>query len=330
MEELKKFLEQAVKAKASDLHLVAGAVAMVRVHREIKPLGTEVLTGASVQRVVNALLTQNQLKELVEVGDVDVGSRMGDVNIRVNIHQQANGYGLAIRLVPSQIPTPEALRFEKPLLDIVNLSAGFVVISGPTGSGKSTTMACLIQTINTHHARLIVTLEDPIEYRFKNEKSLIEQRQMGTNFPSFQQGLRHVLRQDPDVIVVGEMRDPETISLALTAAETGHLVISTLHAPNAAEVIERIVNVFEGSSQQQILVQLSATLHTVVAQHLLSAKAGGVIAAREILLNNLAVQHAIRSNNLSTIRSAIQTGKKQGMISMAQSTKSLKEEGFIL
>lgn len=329
MEELKAFLEKAVKAKASDLHLVAGAIPMMRVNREIQALGKDILSVASIQRVVNALLTQSQLKELVEVGDVDVGSKIGDVSIRVNIHQQTNGYGLAIRLVPSKIPTPDELQFEDPLLKIVDLTEGFVVISGPTGSGKSTTMACLVQAINKKHARHIVTLEDPIEYRFQNEKSLIEQRQLGTHFPTFQQGLRHVLRQDPDVIIVGEMRDPETISLALTAAETGHLVISTLHAPNAAEVIERIVNVFEGVSQQQILVQLSATLNMVVAQQLLAKKEGGVVAAREILLNNLAVQNAIRGNNLSTIRSAIQTGKKQGMVSMAQSMKILKEEGVI-
>lgn len=329
MEELKIFIQLAVEAKASDLHLVAGAVPVMRVHREIQVLGKEVLTNASAQKIVNALLTQVQLKELAESGDVDVGSTVGDVNIRVNIHQQSNGLGLAIRLIPSKIPTPEELRFEDALLEIADMESGFVVISGPTGSGKSTTMAAIIQAINQRYARHIVTLEDPIEYRFQNDKSLIEQRQLGINFPSFQFGLRHVLRQDPDVIVVGEMRDPETISLALTAAETGHLVISTLHAPNAAEVVERIVNVFEGASQQQVLVQLSATLKIVVAQQLLPAKGGGVVAAREILLSSMAVQNAIRTNNLPTIRSAIQTGKKQGMISMAQSMKKLKDEDLI-
>ncbi|NQV90412.1 PilT/PilU family type 4a pilus ATPase [Candidatus Uhrbacteria bacterium] len=329
MEELKTFLQLAIKANASDLHLVAGAIPVIRVHREIQTVGNEILTTASVQKIVNALLTQAQLKELSESGDVDVGSRVGEINIRVNIHQQTNGLGLAIRLIPSEIPTPEELRFEDSLLEIVNMEAGFVVISGPTGSGKSTTMAAIIQAINEKHARHIVTLEDPIEYRFQNEKSLIEQRQLGINFPSFQYGLRHVLRQDPDIIIVGEMRDPETISLALTAAETGHLVISTLHAPNAAEVVERIVNVFEGAAQQQVLVQLSATLKMVVAQQLLPAKGGGVVAAREILLSSMAVQNAIRLNNLPTIRSAIQTGKKQGMISMAQSIKKLKEDDLI-
>jgi twitching motility protein PilT len=212
---------------------------------------------------------------------------------------------------------------------VTQMTEGLVIVSGPAGAGKSTTIASLLEQINQTQAKHIITLEDPIEYRFTNAQSLIEQRQLGDNFPTFASGLKHVLRQDPDVIMVGEMRDHETISLALTAAETGHLVISTLHAPNAAEAVERIVNVFDGAQQQQILVQLSATLKMVIAQHLVPTIEGGRVAAREILTSTTAVMNAIRQNNLSTIRSAIGTGKRYGMMSMEQSLKQLQKEGLI-
>ncbi len=329
MDELKKFIQAAFKDGASDVHLIAGSVPFVRVRDSLKPIGKSVLSAADVQKIVSSLLTQNQLRELDQSGDVDFGVVVSDVSVRVNIHRHTLGLGMAIRIIPKKIQSPEALRFHETMMTIPKLEDGFVIVSGPTGSGKSTTLASLIDQINSTSARHIITLEDPIEYRFANQKSLIEQRQLGTDFPSFQKGLRHVLRQDPDVIVVGEMRDPETISLALTAAETGHLVLSTLHAPNAAEVVERIVNVFEGAQQQQVLVQLAATLRVVVAQRLLASKDGPLVAVREILTSTPAVQNAIRMNNLSVIRSSIQTGKKFGMISMEQSIKELESKGVI-
>ncbi|MBI4713862.1 PilT/PilU family type 4a pilus ATPase [Candidatus Uhrbacteria bacterium] len=329
MEELKRWIQVAVKDGASDVHLIAGSLPFSRVRDKLKPIGKTVLSAEGVQKMVNALLTQNQLRELDQSGDVDLGVVVSDVSVRVNIHRQTLGAGIAIRVIPKKIPSPEALRFHETMLTIPKFEDGFVIVSGPTGSGKSTTLASMIDQINSTTSRHIITLEDPIEYRFSNQKSLIEQRQLGTDFPSFQKGLRHVLRQDPDVIVVGEMRDPETISLALTAAETGHLVLSTLHAPNAAEVIERIVNVFEGAQQQQVLVQLAATLRAVVAQRLIPSIDGPLVAAREILTSTPAVQNAIRTNNLSVIRSSIQTGKKFGMISMDQAIVELKKEGLI-
>lgn len=313
---------QAVKQNASDIHLVSGAKAMIRVRGELVTVGNTALTQPELERLSHTLLTQLQLKQLDQFGDVDVGHTVAQTGLRVNVHRQSRGLALAIRLIPSKIPTPQELGFHETMIKIPEFEDGFVIVSGPTGSGKSTTLASLIESINQTQSRHIITLEDPIEYRFEHKKSLVEQRQLGIDFPSFEKGLRHVLRQDPDVIVVGEMRDPETISLALTAAETGHLVLSTLHAPNAAEVVERIVNVFEGAEQQQVLVQLSATLRMVVAQKLV-AKEDRLVALREILVPTIAVQSAIRQNNLSTIRSAIQTGKKAGMISMEQARKEL-------
>lgn len=323
MEELQLIIKQAAKKGASDVHLVSGSPVQIRVHGKLEIVKSEVLTAAFVQKIVMTLLKQPQLKQLEESGDVDIGLSVAGVGLRVNVHRQSLGLSLAIRLIPAEIPTPEALGFHETMMQIPKLEDGFVIVSGATGSGKSTTLASIVQRMNEGEGRHIITLEDPIEYRFPQGNCLIEQRQLGADFPSFEKGLRHVLRQDPDVIVVGEMRDPETISLALTAAETGHLVLSTLHAPNAAEVIERIVNVFEGAAQQQVLVQLSATLKMVVAQKLLPKKEGGLVAAREILVTTTAIQNAIRQNNLSVIRSAIQTGKKVGMISMEQALKSL-------
>lgn len=329
MEELTTFIKQAVKAGASDVHLVSDADPRLRVHGKLEVMKKGKLAEAFVQKLVTHLLAQPQLKQLEETGDVDIGLSVEDVGLRINIHKQSKGLSLAIRLIPKDIPTPKALGFHETMMRIPTLEDGFVIVSGATGSGKSTTLASLIQEMHQGEGRHIITLEDPIEYRFVQGNCLIEQRQLGADFPLFATGLRHVLRQDPDVIVVGEMRDPETISLALTAAETGHLVLSTLHAPNAAEVIERIVNVFEGAAQQQVLVQLSATLKMVVAQKLLQKKSGGLVAAREILVTTPAIQNAIRQNNLSVIRSAIQTGRKAGMISMDLALKELEEAQMI-
>lgn len=329
MEELKSYIEFAHKKEASDVHLVAGAPAMMRVHGELSVIKKPILEASSVQKIASGLLNQSQLKQLETSGDVDVGFMIGRVGLRINVHKQSEGLALAIRLIPSVIPSPQELGFHETMMQIPTIEDGFVIVSGSTGSGKSTTLASIVQQMNQTSSRHIITLEDPIEYRFVNEQSLIEQRQLGLHFPTFAQGLRHVLRQDPDVIVVGEMRDPETISLALTAAETGHLVLSTLHAPNAAEVVERIVNVFEGAEQQQILVQLAATLRMVVSQRLIPKKSGGLVAAREVLTTTIAVQNAIRQNNLSVIRSSIQTGKKQGMISMDLSIQELKKQGIV-
>lgn len=329
MEEFKRLIKLAVKKKASDIHLVAGAVPYFRIHRVLYPVKKPEVSNKDLSSLVRSLLTQEQAKKLEEKGGVDVGKALAGVLLRINVHKQSNGLALSVRILPEKIPTKEEIDMPDKVAEIAEMAEGFVIISGPAGSGKSTTLATLVEMMNNSAPLHVITLEDPIEYRFDHKKCLIEQRQLGVDFASFPDALRGVLRQDPDVIVVGEMRDPETISLALTAAETGHLVLSTLHAPNAGEAVERIVNVFEGMEQQQILVQLAATLQMVVAQRLLPAKKGGVIAAREILVSNSAVQNAIRQNNLSTIQSAIQTGRRYGMISMDQYIKALKAKNLL-
>jgi len=206
---------------------------------------------------------------------------------------------------------------------------GLVLVVGPTGHGKSTTIASLLEEINRTRKAHIITIEDPVEFVFREKQSLIEQREIGVDTHSFADALKHVLRQDPNVILVGEMRDPETIATVLTAAETGHLVFSSMHAPSAAEAVERIVDVFEGSRQKQVLTQLAAVLRAVVAQQLLPRRGRGRVAAREILMNTAAVASLIRDNNIAQIRNAIQTGAREGMVTMDNSIKALLDEGLI-
>ena len=329
MEELQALIKLATKHGASDVHLVSGAVPFFRIHGNLEAVRKSPLDAKKVEQYATNLLSQEQLKELKISGDVDTGVVIAGVSLRINIHRQSSGLAMAIRLIPKTIPTPEELTFSEIMYEIPKLESGLVVVSGPAGSGKSTTLATLVNMINQEQARHIITLEDPIEYRFTHQKSLIEQRQLGTDFPSFETGLRHVLRQDPNVIVVGEMRDLATISLALTAAETGHLVLSTVHAPNASEVVERLVTMFDGARQQQILIQLAATLKVVVSQQLVARQKQGLIAARETLVSTPAIQNAIRKNTLAAIRTAMQTGKRYGMTTMDQDMARLTKEGLI-
>ena len=212
---------------------------------------------------------------------------------------------------------------------MTKLLDGLVLVTGPTGSGKTTTIASMIEEINKNRKAHIITIEDPVEFMYEDKKSLIEQREIGVDTKSFANALKHVLRQDPNVILVGEMRDPETIATVLTAAETGHLVFSTLHTPSAAEAVERIVDVFEGSKQKQILIQLSSVLRGVVSQQLVPSKDGGRVPAREILINTPAVANLVRNNEIGQIKSAIQTGAKEGMSTMENSVKKLVKEGLI-
>jgi twitching motility protein PilT len=319
---LEEVISKAVEKQASDIHIVADRKPYLRIADELVRMeDMDVFTDDKVRDIAEDVLSEKDTKVLETAGDVDVGVAVGGVGLRVNIHEQSGGLGMAMRIVPEEIPAPDELNFHETLLRIPEMEDGLVLFTGPAGSGKSTSMAALVNEMNKMDARHIITLEDPIEYRHKDDKSLIEQRELGRHFESFPGGLRHVLRQDPDVIVVGEMRDPETIELALTAAETGHLVISTLHTPNAPEAVERIINVYEGAEQAQIMTQLAATLRMVVAQKLLPRKDDGLLAVWEILVTNTAIKNAIRQNKLATIRSAIQTGKEQGMITLERSVK---------
>ena len=326
---IKNFFKEAIKQDASDIHLVGEELPRLRVEGQLVELAEKPLANKDLQTAIFGLLTKEQQARYQEELELDFGYEFDGVRFRVNLHQEQERIGLAARLIPKEIPKPEDLHFEPILLEFPKLLDGLVLVTGPTGSGKSTTIASMIEEINKTRKAHIVTVEDPIEFVFQDKMSLIEQREIGTDTKSFAAALKHVLRQDPNVIFVGEMRDPETIATVLTAAETGHLVFSTLHTSSAAEAIERIVDVFEGTKQKQILIQLSAVLRGIVAQQLVPAKDGGRVPAREILVNNSATANLIRENNITQIKSVIQTGAKEGMVSMENSLKQLVKEGWV-
>ncbi|MCX6780033.1 MAG: PilT/PilU family type 4a pilus ATPase [Candidatus Magasanikbacteria bacterium] len=327
---LKQYFKDAIANDASDLHLVGDEMPMIRVEGELKMLETKPLSAKELQAAVfEEMLTKEQKERYQAEQELDFSYEQEEVRFRVNLHQQSDVLGLTARLIPVKIPTPKDLIFEPALLEAPQMLDGLILITGPTGCGKSTTIASIIEEININQKSHVVTIEDPIEFLFKDKKSLIEQREVGVDTKSFANALKHVLRQDPNVILVGEMRDPETIATVLTAAETGHLVLSTLHTSTAAEAIERIVDAFDGSRQNQVLIQLSSVLKMVVAQQLLPSVDGGRVPAREILINTPAVANLIKENNISQIKSTIQIGAKDGMISMENSIKQLLKDGLI-
>ncbi len=329
MKPLSYYFDHAIKQGASDLHLVAHERPVIRVQGELVSIADVVLGEKELETAVLAILDSSEKKRFDVEHDLDFGYTYKQVRFRINIHRQEESMGLSARLVPTDIPTAETLRFEEPVYEATKLIDGLVLVVGPTGNGKSTTIARMVEEINTSRNAHIITIEDPIEFVFESKKSLIEQRELGGDTPSFASALKHVLRQDPNIIMVGEMRDPETIATALTAAETGHVVFSTLHTSSAAEAIERIVDVFEGPKQKQVLIQLSSVLRFVIAQQLLPGVNNARIVAREILVNTPAVANLIRENNIAQMASAIQTGAKNGMITMEQSVKLLYKEGLI-
>ena len=329
MKSIKSYFDETISADASDLHLVGGEKPLLRIQGELEELDSNLLPEKELETSILGLLTAEQKRRYAEDLELDFGLEHAGARFRINIHQQEGKIGLAARLIPKNIPTPEELRFEPVLKDFSNLLDGLVLIVGPTGHGKSTTMASIIEEINKSRKAHIITIEDPIEFVFEDKKSLIEQREVGSDTKSFATALKHVLRQDPNVILVGEMRDPETIATVLTAAETGHLVFSTLHTSSAAEAIERIVDVFDGAKQKQVLIQLGTVLRGVVAQQLLPKKNGGRVVSREILINTPAVANLIKEYNIAQIQSAIQTGIKDGMSTMENSIKQLVKEGLV-
>lgn len=329
MKEIKTYFKRAIDEKASDLHLIGGEKPVLRVKGELQDLDDKILDAKELETEIFSLLETQQKNKFLENLELDFGYEYDGVRFRVNLHRQNEKIGLSARLIPSEIPSPADLNFEPILTEFTNLLDGLVLVVGPTGHGKSTTLASMIEEINKNRKSHIITIEDPIEFVFQDKKSLVEQREVGTDTKSFAEALKHVLRQDPNVILVGEMRDPETIATVLTAAETGHLVFSTLHTSTAAEAIERIVDVFDGSKQKQILIQLGAVLRGVVAQQLIPSKNHGLVAAREILVNTPAISNLIRENNIAQIGSAIQTGVKDGMVTMEHSLDKLVKEGLI-
>jgi twitching motility protein PilT len=316
---------------ASDLHLTVGSAPVMRLNGDLRPLGDAPLTPQDTTDMARELLDRESFETLMEKGEFDFSCEVENVSrYRVNAFRQRGCLSLAVRVVPTRIPSPEELRVPDAVLDFAHKPQGLFLVTGPTGSGKSTTLACLIDHINRRQRRHIITLEDPIEYLHRHNQSIIDQREIGKDTMSFANGLRAALRQDPDVILVGEMRDLETISTAITAAETGHLVLATLHTSDAPGTIDRIVDVFPSEQQQQIRVQLANVLLGVISQRLLpTANMNGRVSAMEILVNNPAVANLIRSEKVHQIRTAMQTGRALGMQTMDMHLQELVRAGMI-
>lgn len=320
----------AVQARASDVHLVADREPFVRVHGELRPVsGTEPLSPQAIEELVFSLLTPEQRTRFEKERELDFAYGIQKSRFRCNAHYERDTVGLVARLIPLDIPSPEELLLPEVIVGLTDLPHGLVLLTGPTGSGKSTTLASLIQRINTTTAKHIMTLEDPIEFIFPEGQSLIRQRQLGSDMISFAEGLKHLLRQDPNVVMIGEMRDLETIATTLTLAETGHLVFATLHTYSAATTIERVIDVFPPHQQNQIRLQLASVLRAVVVQQLLPKRGGGRVAAREVLLNTPASSNMIREGKANQLTTILQTSSKIGMYTLDQDLKRLVGEKVI-
>lgn len=317
--------------RASDVHLKVGSPPIVRVDGALRHINEEIVNPEDTNELLKEILRPEQFEMLEEKGQIDFSYSMQGVGrFRVNAYRQRGSYCLAMRMVNVDIPTLKQLGVPDAVAEFATLKSGLVLVTGPTGSGKSTTLASLIQSINETRGEHILTLEDPIEYLFKNDRSIIGQREVGMDTNNFNDALRACLRQDPDIILVGEMRDLETIEIALTAAETGHLVFSTLHTVGAAKTIDRIIDAFPAHNKEQIRVQVASVLNGVVSQQLLPMKTGiGRVPAVEIMIPNTAIRNLIREHKNHQIINAIQTGKQKGMITMDDSLKELFRRGLI-
>jgi len=338
-DELEQLLIEVAQRGASDLLLVAGVPPVLRIGGRLARNADAPLTGEDVQSLLAPVITTRVREKLESDGAADFTLRLARSasdddrrawRFRVNVHRQRGSLAAAIRALPTEIPTLQQLRLPLSLAELVKPTRGLVLVCGPTGSGKSSTLAALVGELNRTDARHIITIEDPIEYEHRNANSIIEQIEVGRDTPSFAGALRAALRQDPDVILVGEMRDLETVSTALTAAETGHLILSTLHTSDAAQAIHRIIDVFPPAQQAQVRQQLAISLNAIVVQHLLPrVDTNGRAVAVEVLLNNQAVRNHIRNEKLQQLATEITLGRRQGMISLEDSLARLVHEGMI-
>ena len=322
------FIQESRRLGASDLHMTVGGAPMVRLDGYLQQLVPTPVTAAQLAEFV-ALLPDYTRQLLERRGEVDCAWRWGNERYRLNIYRQRDQYAMAVRLLNNVVPECEALGMPPALQAVTELSQGLVLIVGPTGSGKTTTLAALVQRINATRALHIVALEDPIEYEYPAGQSLIHQREIGRDTTSFARGLRAALREDPDVILVGELRDSETMAIALTAAETGHLVLATLHTQDVTSSVNRIVDGLQ-QNQQLVRSQLAESLAVVASQRLLARADGqGRVAAYEVLVATDAVRHLIREGQVHQLQSYLQTGARNGMVTMEESVKSLRRTGII-
>lgn len=327
---LPQLFEYAAEHKASDLHLIADKPPLVRIDGAIVDMASlGPLSGDDISELVFSILTGEQRRRFERTRELDFSYTTSSHRVRVNVHWEQGNVGLVARVIPITIPSFEEIGLGHVERNLTKARQGLVLVTGPTGHGKSTTIASMINLINHERREHIVTIEDPIEFQYTPAKSIIRQRELGSDTLSFAAALKHTLRQDPNVILVGEMRDLETIGAVLTLAETGHLVFSTLHTNSAAQTIDRAVDVFPPFQQQQVRLQLSLVLLGIISQRLVHAKKGGRVAAREILLNTPAVSNLIRERETAQIPSVIQTSAQFGMRTMAQCLKDLGAAGII-
>lgn len=327
--EFKEYFQLAIDRHASDLHLIGGSRPSLRIDGELVPISEDIIPDSFLRTSIKTILTPEQQESFAKEKELDFSLDIFEERFRINLHFQQRRIGLAARQIKTIIPTPEEAGFSETMCNLTRLKDGLILITGPSGVGKSTTIATMISLINNSKRSHIITIEDPIEYVFKDKYSIIEQREIGTDTPSFKGALKAILRQDPNVIMIGEMRDVETISAALTAAETGHLVLSTLHTNSAAESVARIIDSFPAQRRQQVLTQFSLTLRAVISQELLPKIGGGQVAAREVMINNQAVSNLIRENKVAQLNTVIKTSYQQGMIDMNKSIDLLYEQGYI-
>ena len=326
-----EIFQEAVLKNASDVHIMVGKPPILRVDGELKIIkNAPSITKKTVQDLIFQILSSRQKERLINEKELDTSYEIPDkTRFRINCHFEKGNLGLVARIIPAKIPTMEEVLMPEVVYELTRKKQGLILLTGPTGCGKSTSLAAMINLINSERSVHIVTLEDPIEFIFQPIKSIIRQREIGTDTLSFAEGLKHVLRQDPNVIMVGEMRDLETIATTLTLAETGHLVLATLHTNNASQTIDRIIDVFPPYQQDQIRIQLSMVLSGVIAQQLLPRQGGGRIAAREIMINTPAIANLIRENKSAQIKSVIQTSADKEMMTMDQNLEELVRQKLI-
>jgi twitching motility protein PilT len=324
-------LKTAVGNDASDIHIISGHPPMVRVHTQMTPLDYPVITPEGAMRILRHMASDDHMKRFEEHKDADFSYAVpGLGRFRVNAHMQRGSVGIALRAIKDKIPPLAKLNLPPVIEKLTYLPRGLVLVTGETGSGKSTTLAAMIQAMNERYQKHIITLEDPVEYALVSNKSTIEQRELGSDTPSFSSGLRHILRQDPDIILVGEMRDLETTAAAITAAETGHLVLSTLHTNSAASTVDRIIDMYPASQQNQIRSMLANTLQAVLSQTLFPrVDQKGMAPAVEIMLATSAIRNLIRENRTFEIPNVIETNRAMGMQTLDNSIAQLYFNGMI-
>lgn len=327
--DLQSYFKQAIDQGASDVHLVGGSCPHLRIDGQLIKVSEEIIDADQLAEAVKDFLDERLVERLEDNKELDISQAIAGGHFRINLHYQRGVLGLTARLISGDIPDPEKIGLDENLRRLAFLNDGLVLVVGSCGSGKSTTLASLLGIINRERQGKIITIEDPIEYVFQNDRCLIEQREIGIDTNDFVVALKYVLRQDPNVIMVGEMRDNEIMEAALTAAETGHLVFSTLHTSTAAEALSRIVSSFPAYQQSQIATKLSMCLRAVISQRLLPAVAGGRVAVREIMFNTPAIANLLRSQKPEQIPSIIQTSSREGMISFNRAVEQLLISGQI-